>query len=79
MRPDIRASLPASLTHELRLNIRKPDSITPLSAIHDDMVRAFKIGAVNEDLGRAGFPHFAESDLNGPFHSGILAAPGRTG
>lgn len=78
MGPDISASLTTCLAHELQFDIRQPDIIAPLLSVQDDRVRAFVVGAENDDLARPGLAHFSEGYFNRSFHPAILAA-GRAG
>jgi hypothetical protein len=57
------AALPASLTRKPRLQVGQPDAIGPLVGVDRDVVRALVVSAIDEEPGRAGGPHFPESDF----------------
>ena len=50
-RPDIGATVAASLTGELRFEIGQPDMIGPAIGVDHDRMRAFVIGAIDEKPG----------------------------
>jgi hypothetical protein len=55
MRADVGATLPASRTDELILNIRKPEVASPAIRIHFDRVAALVVGAIDQDAPHAAF------------------------
>ena len=63
MRADVGATLPASRTDELILNIRKPEVASPAIRVHLDRVAAFVVGAIDQHAIGTGLPHFSESDF----------------
>jgi hypothetical protein len=62
-RPDIGATVAASLTGELRFEIGQPDMVWPAIGVDHDRMRAFVIGAIDEKPGGARRSHFPESDF----------------
>ena len=62
-RPDVGASVPARLTGELRFKIGYPDVIRPGVPVDRYRMGAAKVLAKDQQPGRAGLPHFPESDF----------------
>ena len=62
-RPDIGATVAASLTGELRFEIGQADMVGPTIGVDRKRMRAFVIGAVDEKPGGARRSHFSESDF----------------
>ena len=63
MRADVGASLAASRTDELILNIGKPQVASPSIGAHLDRVAAFVVGAIDQDAPHAAIAHLSEGDF----------------
>jgi hypothetical protein len=75
-RPDVGTPMAANLTCKSRLQIRQADVIAPAGVDHD-WVPALIIGAIDDEPGRAGLPHFSEGNLSLALHESMVApAPG---
>jgi hypothetical protein len=63
MRADVGATLPASRTDELILNIGKPEVASPSTRAHLDRVAAFVVGTVDQNTAHAAGAHLSEGDF----------------
>jgi hypothetical protein len=61
--PHIGAAVTASLAHEQRLKVGKPNVVRPTIGADLDMMGEFVVTAVDEQVAKAGRAHFAERDL----------------
>jgi hypothetical protein len=62
-RPDVCAPMAANLTGKPRLKVRQADVIAPAAGVDHDGMRALIVGAIDDEPGGAGLPHFSEGDL----------------
>ena len=63
MRADVGASLAASRTDELILNIRKPQVASPSIRAHLKRTAAFMVGTADQDAPHAAIAHLSEGDF----------------
>jgi hypothetical protein len=62
-RSNIGPAVTAGPTEELRLEVGQPDVVRPLAGVDRDRMGAAKVLAIDQQPGRAGLPHFPESDF----------------
>jgi hypothetical protein len=57
---DVGAPMAASLTGKPRLQVGEANVIAPAAGVDHDGVRAFVVGAIDDEWGSAGPPHFSK-------------------
>jgi hypothetical protein len=65
----------ANLTGKSRLQIGQAHVIAPAAGVDHDRMRALVVGAVDDEPGRAGLPHFSEGDLLRALYRMVAPAP----
>ena len=61
--PHVGAAPAAGRAGEARLDIRQPHMIRPAVGADLDVMAAFVVAAIDQNVAHAGFAHFAESDF----------------
>jgi hypothetical protein len=75
--PDVGTPMAANLTGKPRLKVRQADVIAPAAGVDHDGMRALIVGAIDDEPGGAGLPHFSEGYLLLAVHGSMVApAPG---
>jgi hypothetical protein len=72
-RPKIGATLARALQVKRLSNVGKPEIVGPTVGIHLNVVTEFMVGAIDQNPGHAGFPHFSEGDLLSSHPASLVA------